>query len=108
MESRYITLSLFIIFVTFSNSKSIVKKLPGYPGDLPFTLETGYVGIGAENEIQFFYYFVESQNDPANDPLLFYLTGGPGTSGLFPFLYQIGKFVELFSECFFITHVCMW
>ncbi|KAM0012311.1 putative peptidase S10, serine carboxypeptidase, alpha/Beta hydrolase [Helianthus debilis subsp. tardiflorus] len=90
MESRYITLSLFIIFVTLSNSKSIVKKLPGYPGDLPFTLETGYVGIGAENEIQFFYYFVESQNDPANDPLLFYLTGGPGTSGLFPFLYQIG------------------
>ncbi|KAI7733311.1 hypothetical protein M8C21_008516, partial [Ambrosia artemisiifolia] len=95
MESKYITLSIFIIFVTLSNSKSIVKRLPGFRGDLPFTFETGYVGIGAKNEIQFFYYFVESQRNPAHDPLLLYLTGGPGTSGLFPFLNQIGKFVEL-------------
>ncbi|KAK9049560.1 hypothetical protein SSX86_031471, partial [Deinandra increscens subsp. villosa] len=96
MESTYMNvttlLSFFIIIfaTTLSNSKSIVKNLPGFPGDLPFTLETGYVGVGGEDEIQFFYYFVESQRDPANDPLLLYLTGGPGTSGLFPFLYQIG------------------
>ncbi|KAK9064600.1 hypothetical protein SSX86_015982 [Deinandra increscens subsp. villosa] len=95
MESTYMNvttlLSFFIIIfaTTLSNSKSIVKNLPGFPGDLPFTLETGYVGVGGEDEIQFFYYFVESQRDPANDPLLLYLTGGPGTSGLFPFLYQI-------------------
>ncbi|KAM0012313.1 putative sinapoylglucose--sinapoylglucose O-sinapoyltransferase [Helianthus debilis subsp. tardiflorus] len=93
MESSYIKLFFYIIFVTLSNSKSIVNNLPGFPGDLPFTLETGYVGVGAENEVQFFYYFVESQRDPAHDPLLLYLTGGPGTSGLFPFLYHVGKFI---------------
>ncbi|KAL8248585.1 hypothetical protein R6Q59_005453 [Mikania micrantha] len=91
MDLKHSTLCFFIIFVTtLSNSKSIVKNLPGFDGDLPFTFETGYVGLGAEDEIQFFYYFVESQSDPTNDPLLLYLTGGPGTSGLFPFLYQIG------------------
>ncbi|KAK9064619.1 hypothetical protein SSX86_016001 [Deinandra increscens subsp. villosa] len=96
MESRYMNvatlLTLFIIIfaTTLSNSKSIVKNLPGFVGDLPFTLETGYVGVGAEDEAQVFYYFVESQRDPANDPLLLYLTGGPGTSALYPFLYQIG------------------
>nr|GEV51149.1 putative peptidase S10, serine carboxypeptidase, alpha/beta hydrolase fold protein [Tanacetum cinerariifolium] len=93
MEFRSITLSLLIIFVHFlsvSNSKSIVKSLPGFHGDLPFTFETGYVGVGNNDEIQFFYYFVESQRDPLHDPVLLYLTGGPGTSGLFPLLYQIG------------------
>ncbi|KAI3805602.1 hypothetical protein L1987_28128 [Smallanthus sonchifolius] len=87
MVSRFI---IFIFFLSLSNAKSIVKNLPGFHGDLPFTLETGYVGLGADNETQFFYYFVESQRDPLNDPFLFYLTGGPGTTGLYPFLYQIG------------------
>ncbi|KAK9071918.1 hypothetical protein SSX86_008349 [Deinandra increscens subsp. villosa] len=87
---------LIICLLVLSSSSSdatsggIVKTLPGFPGDLPFTLETGYVGVGADNEVQLFYYFVESQRDPLHDPLLLYLTGGPGTSGLYPFLYQIG------------------
>ncbi|KAI3697447.1 hypothetical protein L6452_30471 [Arctium lappa] len=93
MESKHMTFSLFIIilhFITFSNSKTIVKNLPGFDGDLPFTLETGYVGVGEDEQVQVFYYFVESERNPSDDPLLLYLTGGPGTSGLYPFLYQIG------------------
>ncbi|PWA86841.1 peptidase S10, serine carboxypeptidase, Alpha/Beta hydrolase fold protein [Artemisia annua] len=93
MKSNHIMNLIFIIFVylvTLSSSKSIVKTLPGFDGDLPFTLETGYIGLGDDNEVQFFYYFVESSRDPVNDPFLLYLTGGPGTSGLYPFLYQIG------------------
>ncbi|KAF5812751.1 putative peptidase S10, serine carboxypeptidase, alpha/Beta hydrolase [Helianthus annuus] len=95
METNHKTYtSLCILFVfllsSFSDANSIVKNLPGFDGDLPFTLETGYVGVGANEEIQLFYYFVESQRDPLHDPLLLYLTGGPGTSGLYPFLYQIG------------------
>ncbi|XP_071690082.1 serine carboxypeptidase-like 18 [Rutidosis leptorrhynchoides] len=93
MESSYISFSLSIIFIyliTCSNSRSIVKNLPGFPGDLPFTLETGYIGVEANNESQLFYYFVESSRNPYEDPLLVYLTGGPGTSAFLPFLYQIG------------------
>ncbi|KAI7730628.1 hypothetical protein M8C21_005514 [Ambrosia artemisiifolia] len=95
METNYKTYaSLCIIFMflssSFSDSNSIVKNLPGFHGDLPFTLETGYVGVGADDEIQLFYYFVESQRDPLHDPFLFYLTGGPGTSALYPFLFQMG------------------
>ncbi|KAD5317105.1 hypothetical protein E3N88_17051 [Mikania micrantha] len=71
---------IFLHLITTSSkscSNSIVKNLPGFHGDLPFTLETGYVGIGEDDAIQVFYYFVESQRDPSQDPLLLYTAGGP-------------------------------
>lgn len=37
-----------------------------------------------------FYYFVESERDPEEDPLVLWLTGGPGCSGLSALLYEIG------------------
>ncbi|KAJ0837616.1 putative sinapoylglucose--sinapoylglucose O-sinapoyltransferase [Helianthus annuus] len=100
MECGSMTLKCFLLLLvlltsqshstTPSNPKSIVKSLPGYPGQLPFKLETGYVGIGEKEEAQFFYYFVESERNPDEDPLIFYLTGGPGCSAVITFFYQIG------------------
>ncbi|KAK1425310.1 hypothetical protein QVD17_20661 [Tagetes erecta] len=87
-------ISLLIVLLTLqsqpSTSQSIVTSLPGYPGPLPFKLETGYVGIGEKEEAQLFYYFVESERNPDEDPLIFYLTGGPGCSAVITFFYQIG------------------
>lgn len=40
--------------------------------------------------VEFFYYFIESEGFPGADPLLLYYNGGPGCSGLNGFLYQIG------------------
>ena len=54
-----------------------------------------YVGVGKHEEAQLFYYFVESQRNPQKDPLFLYLTGGPGTSGILSFLYEIGNFLHL-------------
>ncbi|KAI3723687.1 hypothetical protein L2E82_35443 [Cichorium intybus] len=75
----------FILFLTFhshlihiSYSKSIIKTLPGYAGDLPFKFETGYIGVGEKEDVQLFYYFVESTRNPEEDPLIFYIPGGPG------------------------------
>ncbi|XP_062176464.1 serine carboxypeptidase-like 18 isoform X2 [Alnus glutinosa] len=71
-------------------SQSIIKTLPGFTGELPFKLETGYIGVGELDEVQLFYYFIESERSPKDDPLVLWLTGGPGCSGLSAILYEIG------------------
>ncbi|KVH97343.1 Peptidase S10, serine carboxypeptidase [Cynara cardunculus var. scolymus] len=73
-----VLLLLFILqfhMLQLSHSKSIVGKLPGFSGQLPFALQTGYIGVGENEEVQLFYYFVKSERNPQRDPLLLYLTG---------------------------------
>ncbi|GJS94685.1 peptidase S10, serine carboxypeptidase, alpha/beta hydrolase fold protein [Tanacetum coccineum] len=68
-------------------SETIVKMLPGYAGDLPFKL---YIGVGEDEAVQLFYYFVESQGNPEEDPLIIWLAGGPGCGTLRAFFFEIG------------------
>lgn len=43
--------------------------------------------------VQLFYYFVRSEkDDPGEDPLLLWLSGGPGCSGLSGLAYEIGDY----------------
>ncbi|KAI8554625.1 hypothetical protein RHMOL_Rhmol05G0112500 [Rhododendron molle] len=68
-------------------SGKIVKFLPGYDGELPFKLETGYIGI---DDSELFYYFVESEGNPQEDPLFLWLTGGPGCTSFCGLIYETG------------------
>ncbi|KEH29043.1 putative peptidase S10, serine carboxypeptidase, alpha/Beta hydrolase [Medicago truncatula] len=80
-------------------SGSRVEHLPGFQGPLPFELETGYLGLGeTDDDMQVFYYFVKSENNPQKDPLMLWLSGGPGCSSFSGLAYEIGPFAFEIKE----------
>merc|ERR1711871_1748496 len=42
--------------------------------------EAGYFKIEGSKNKNYFYWFFESRNDPKNDPVILWMTGGPGCS----------------------------
>ncbi|CAL9022605.1 unnamed protein product, partial [Prunus brigantina] len=79
--------------INVASTSNIIKALPGLSGDLPFKLETGlvflfYIYLGSMDDVRLFYYFLESEGSPEYDPLVLWLTGGPGCSAFSGLVYE--------------------
>uniref|UniRef100_A0A0D3HAE6 Uncharacterized protein n=1 Tax=Oryza barthii TaxID=65489 RepID=A0A0D3HAE6_9ORYZ len=76
---------------TTSRARNVITHVKGFQGRLPFHLETGYVEVDNTNTVELFYYFIQSERSPADDPLILWITGGPGCSALSGLLFEIGN-----------------
>jgi hypothetical protein len=59
-----------------------------------------YVSVNETNGRELFYYFVESEGNPATDPVVLWLNGGPGCSSFDGFIYEHGTLLTLFFLLF--------
>jgi hypothetical protein len=60
-----------------------------------------YISVG---DSELFYYFIESQGNPQEDPLFLWLTGGPGCSSFSGIVYEIGISIILYVLIIFKTN----
>jgi hypothetical protein len=64
-----------------------------------------YVTVDERSERSLFYYLVLSERDPATDPVVIWLNGGPGCSSFDGFVYGNGRQVLLYCRRLCLTAV---
>lgn len=83
-------LMLLVAASAFDPSEWEVTSVPGLEQPVNFKHYSGYLDVGDGRKLH--YWFMESQRSPSEDPLLLWLTGGPGCSSLLAAVAELGPF----------------
>eukprot|EP00049_Salpingoeca_infusionum_P009220 m.152922 g.152922 ORF g.152922 m.152922 type:complete len:476 (+) comp14274_c0_seq7:138-1565(+) len=73
-------------------AKDEVTSLPGWNSTLPSKHYSGLLPV-ANGAGYLHYWFIESEKNPATDPVVVWLNGGPGSSSLIGLLTENGQFM---------------
>jgi len=69
-------------------SADMIVNLPGLTWSTHYNMYSGYLSLSNHHNLH--YWFVESQGNPATDPVTLWMNGGPGCSSLDGLLYEHG------------------
>jgi len=88
---------------------TVVLMAYGVAGVLPPIAPTasGFITVNQEYGANLYYYFIQSQNNPATDPVVLWLQGGPGCSSLFGAFVENGPQVVL-DDGSFVSNPWSW
>lgn len=100
MRLAPLALALLLHVTTPSNADrtprataNLVTALPGVSFATNFQQFAGYLNASGDyGPLELFYWHIESQGDPVNDPVILYINGGPGCSSLSGLMEEIGPF----------------
>jgi carboxypeptidase C (cathepsin A) len=71
----------------------LITDLPGLEDfDPGFDQYAGYLTVDEDHQRKIFYWYVESQGNPAEDPVMLWTNGGPGCSGFLGLGTEHGPF----------------
>eukprot|EP00756_Hemistasia_phaeocysticola_P051255 Hpha_TRINITY_DN26427_c0_g1::TRINITY_DN26427_c0_g1_i1::g.34000::m.34000/K13289/CTSA, CPY; cathepsin A (carboxypeptidase C) len=73
------------------SSRNAVTSLPGWSGDLPSKIWTGFVEVDAATDTNLFYWLAEAEKP--NAPLVWWIQGGPGASSSVGMFEEVGPFL---------------
>jgi carboxypeptidase C (cathepsin A) len=102
-------IGLFVVVLLALYVSALAKPVGKRISDLPFgenfkntpldvIQHSGYIEVNQQHNANLFYWCFESQNDPSTDPVIFWLTGGPGCSSQLALLFENGPFTVSSSE----------
>lgn len=60
-----------------ASAVSPITNLPGLTDKINFTQYSGYITVDNVRGKNLFFWFVESQSNPTNDPVVLWMNGGP-------------------------------
>uniref|UniRef100_A0A673J2S6 Carboxypeptidase n=1 Tax=Sinocyclocheilus rhinocerous TaxID=307959 RepID=A0A673J2S6_9TELE len=91
MHLVLVCLLLGVLEVSGAPDADEIKYLSGLSKQPSFKHYSGYFNVADNKHLH--YWFVESQKDPANSPVVLWLNGGPGCSSLDGLLTEHGPFL---------------
>ncbi|KAK6033227.1 serine carboxypeptidase, partial [Ostertagia ostertagi] len=87
---RTLVLCLFVPLMSAAPELEQIKSLPNLVEPMRSKQYAGYVEVSPVKQL--FYWYIESESNPANDPLVLFLNGGPGCSSLQGLFLEMGPF----------------
>lgn len=85
-----------------------ITTFPQFPEVPSFDMYSGYLDVPNSKGKSLHYVFVESQNDPANDPILLWLNGGPGCSSMDGLFYEHGPYIFIDQGLDLVANPYAW